>query len=371
MKTFSFVYNELNWDELKQKIYSKTEADVVRALLSHKRNIDDFMALVSPAAERYTEHMKHISNKLTQQRFGKIIQLYIPLYLSNYCVNSCVYCGFNRNNNIKRITLTYDEIEKECKIIKEQGFDNILLVSGESSEKTNFSYLLNALSIARKYFSAVSMEVQPLNTTQYKELVKAGLYGVYVYQETYNKEKYKIYHQDCLKADFYYRLETPDRLGEANINKIGLGFLIGLDDWRTESVFMALHLKYLEKKYWKTRYSVSFPRLRPYGNIFQPKVNITEKELTQLITAFRLFNTEIEITISTRESPEFRDNSIKIGVTNLSAGSKTNPGGYTMTCETDNQFDVHDNRSPKEIADKIKSLGYEVVWKDWFMFQIN
>lgn len=371
MKTFSFIYDKLNWEEIKEKIYKKTDADVKRALASYNRNIDDFMALISPAGEQHIEYMTQISNKLTQQRFGKIIQLYIPLYLSNYCVNSCVYCGFNRNNNIKRISLTYDEIEQECKVIKEQGFDNVLLVSGESSEKANFNYLINALSIARKYFSAVLMEVQPLNTNQYLQLVKEGLYGVYIYQETYNKEKYKIYHQDCLKADFYYRLETPDRLGEATINKIGLGFLIGLDDWRTESVFMAIHIKYLEKKYWKTRYSVSFPRLRPYGNRFIPKVNITEKELIQLITAFRLFNTELEIALSTRESPKFRDNAIKIGVTNLSAGSKTNPGGYTISCDTDNQFDVHDNRSQKEIAERIKSLGYEVVWKDWFMLQNN
>ncbi len=366
MKTFSSVFDKYNWENIKQKISQKSDIDVKKALLTNNRDTEDFIALISPSAEQYIEHMAQLSSIATQARFGKTMQMYIPLYLSNYCINSCVYCGFNRNNKINRRILSYAEIEQECKIIKEMGFDNVLLCAGESAEKASFEYLCKALSIARNYFSVVSMEVQPLDTEQYRQLIQEGLYSVYIYQETYNKEKYKIYHQNCSKADFYYRLEVPDRLGEAGINKMGLGFLIGLDDWRTESVFIVEHIKYLEKKYWKTRYSVSFPRLRPFGNVFVPQVMITEKELIQLITAFRLYNNEIDIALSTRERAKFRDNALKIGITTISAGSKTNPGSYFASYDADTQFDVCDIRSPKEIAEKIKNLGYEVVWKDWF-----
>lgn len=200
---------------------------------------------------------------------------------------------------------------------------------------------------------------------EYEELNKLGVNTILVYQETYHEENYKFHHPKGKKSNFAYRIETPDRLGKAEIHKIGLGVLLGLEDWRTDSFYCAMHLDYLEKKYWKTKYSVSFPRLRPYTGNLEPKVNISDKELVQLICAYRIFNEDVELSMSTRESETFRNNIIKLGITSISAGSKTDPGGYASGMEALEQFEISDERSPFEIADIIKKQGYEAVWKDW------
>jgi len=365
MNSFVEIFEEYNWDIVKDSIYSKTSEDVERALASNKRTLDDFMALVSPAAAPYLEQMARLSQQLTQKRFGKVIQMYIPLYLSNECNNICTYCGFSLDNKVKRRTLSPIEIMQEAAAIKDMGYDHVLLVTGEANQTVHVDYFKKALELLRPHFSHISMEVQPLEEEDYAALIPEGLNTVLIYQETYHKEDYKKHHPKGKKSNFNYRLEAPDRLGRAGIHKMGLGVLIGLEDWRTDSFFTAMHLNYLERKYWKTKYSLSFPRLRPFSGGLEPKVEMNDRELVQLICAYRIFNEEVEISLSTRESEQFRNNVIKLGITSISAGSKTNPGGYVVEPESLEQFEISDERSPEIIADVIRKQGYEPVWKDW------
>jgi 2-iminoacetate synthase len=357
-----------SWDEISEQIYACTDSDVESAITTRQWNINNFMALVSPAAEKYLESMAVLSRKYTQQRFGKTVQLYVPLYLSNACVNHCVYCGFNHDNPLKRIILNDQQILEEVKAIKAMGgFEHILLVTGESPRQVDAAYLEHAINLIKPYFSSISIEVQPLKQEEYKTLIQAGLNAVYCYQETYHKERYKVYHPKGIKSDFDWRLNTFERMGAAGIHKMGLGILIGLEDWRTDAVFMALHLQYLKKHYWRTKYSISFPRMRPHeGNDFQPNVIMTDKQLAQLMFAFRLFDHDVEIALSTRESESFRNNMLSLGITTMSAGSKTDPGGYAAKNITElEQFAVNDNRTPSQILHSIRSNHYEAVWKDW------
>ncbi len=365
MNTFETVFEQYSWDNIKTKIYQTSAKEVENALTKTKRNLDDFLALISPAAQAYLEQMAQISHELTKKRFGKTIQMYAPLYLSNECQNICTYCGFSLDNKIKRKTLTESEITLEVKALKKAGFDHVLLVTGEANYTVNINYFLNAIDQIKNDFSTISVEVQPLSTEEYLQLHAAGVYSVLVYQETYHRDVYKQYHTKGKKSNFDYRLETPDRVGTAGIHKIGLGVLLGLEDWRTDSFFNALHLDYLQKTYWKTKYTVSFPRLRPAEGVIQPNFIMDDKDLTQLICAYRLWNVDLEISISTRENEKFRNNIIPLGTTSMSAGSKTNPGGYVVDPQSLEQFEISDERSASEIAALISSHGYEPVWKDW------
>ena len=362
---FKDIFDSHDWNSVKASIYAKTDSDVMNAINKSKLDLEDFKALISPAAQPFLEQMAQRSHRVTQKRFGKTMQMYVPLYLSNKCSNSCSYCGFNAGNAIKRKTLTDEEILREVEVIKSMGYDHVLLVTGEENRSAGLPYLKNAVRLLRPYFSNISMEVQPLEQSEYEELVQEGLYSVLLYQETFNKNNYPQYHPKGKKSDFYYRLGTHDRLGKAEVYKMGLGILIGLEDWRTDSFFVALHLDYLEKTYWKSKYSISFPRLRPFVGSFQPNVIMEDKELVQLICAYRIFNEEIELSLSTRESQKLRNNLLKLGVTSISAGSKTNPGGYSADPEALEQFAVSDDRSAKEMEELIKQCGYEPVWKDW------
>ena len=354
-----------NWQEVTESISSKTSEDAKIALSKERLNLADFQALISPAAIPYLEIIAQKSMQVTQKRFGKTMQLYIPLYLSNSCNNTCTYCGFNHNNKFERKILTKAEVLAEARHIKEHGFEHVLLVTGEDNSKCNVDYIEEMMLAIKDEFSLISVEVQPLKTEEYKQLANAGLNSVFLYQETYNEANYKTYHPTGKKSDYKYRLEAPDRIGEAGVHKIGLGCLLGLEDWRTDSFFTALHLRYLEKKYWKTKYSISFPRLRPHAGGLQPNYSVGQKELVQLICAYRLLSEQVELSLSTRESPKFRDNMLKLGATTFSAGSKTNPGGYAKEDLSLEQFSVNDDRSPQEIATMIRKNGYEVVWKDW------
>lgn len=363
--SFKELYNSQNWEEVKKTIYDKTAHDVEKALASDRRTLEDFKALISPAAVPYLEQMAQLSNQLTKKRFGKTIQMYAPMYLSNECNNICTYCGFSFDNKVKRKTLSEKEIIQEVEAIKKHGFNHILLVTGEANQLVHVDFFLKAIEIIKAQFANISIEVQPLETDEYKRLHEAGVYSVLVYQETYHKDVYKTYHPKGKKSNFDYRLETPDRIGEAGIHKIGLGILLGLEDWRVDSFYCALHLDYLQKRYWQTKYSISFPRMRPAEGIIEPNVIVTDKELLQLICAYRLLNEEVELSISTRESEKFRNNIIPLGVTSMSAGSKTNPGGYAVDTGSLEQFEISDERSAEEIAALITNSGYEVVWKDW------
>ena len=366
---FSDELENISWEETTQTIYAKNSADVERALQKSRDllSVDDFMALISPAAEPYLEQMAQLGREYTQTRFGKTISMYVPLYLTNSCQNSCVYCGFQHSNPIKRIILTEDEIRNELKAIKEIGpFQNLLLVTGENPREAGVDYLENAIRLAKPMFNNLSIEVMPLAVEEYFQLTQAGLYGVVCFQETYNKARYNVYHPRGMKSKFDWRVNGFDRMGQAGVHKVGMGVLIGLEDWRTDVSMLAYHLRYMQKNYWKTKYSVNFPRMRPSENgHFQPNVIMTDKEYVQLMLAFRIFDHDVDISVSTRENKEFRNNIIRLGVTSMSAGSKTEPGGYATYPQALEQFAVSDNRTPQAVEADIRQNGYEVVWKDW------
>ena len=362
---FINTFNAYNWDQTLQSVFDKTTIDVEHALAKEKRDLEDFKALISPAAKPFLEQMAQMSSQLTKKRFGNTMQMYAPMYLSNECQNICTYCGFSLTNKIARRTLTDEEILKEVSFLKNKGYDHILLVTGEANQTVGVQYIKNAIELIRSQFSNITIEVQPLDEDEYKLLADSGLYAVLVYQETYHREEYKKHHPKGKKSNFDYRLDTPDRLGKAGVHKIGLGALFGLEDWRADSFFTALHLKYLQKTYWKTKYSISFPRLRPHSGGLEPKVAMTDADLVQLICAFRLLDEDVELSMSTRESELFRDNIVNLGATSISAESKTNPGGYVVEPQSLEQFEISDERSTEEVVRMLKDKGLEVVWKDW------
>ena len=364
--TFVDTWKQHDFDTVAASIAMRTDDDVRRALGKQGRglNLDDLAALLSPAAAPFLEEMAALSHRLTVARFGRTMQLYAPMYLTNVCANICSYCGFSAQNRIPRKALDDAEILADAKAVAAFGFDHLLLVTGESS-RYGFDYLQNAFRLLRPHFSSLSMEVQPLEEVEYAALTAEGLSAVLVYQETYDPAAYPKHHIKGPKADMNYRLDTPDRLGRAGVKKIGLGALYGLSDWRAESWFLGLHLQYMEKHYWRTRYSLSFPRLRPHEGNEIPVTPFNERELVQAACAFRLFSQEVELSLSTRESPHFRNHAYQLGFTSMSAGSRTNPGGYASELESLEQFVINDDRTPAEVAAFLKSVGYEPVWKDW------
>ena len=369
--TFSTVFSQLNVDALSMKLYSSTEDDVRRALQHPSGNVEALMAMLSPAAVPFIEQMAQQSVQLTRQRFGANLGLYLPLYLSNLCANECDYCGFTMSNKIKRKTLNEAEINAEIAIIKSRGFDSILLVSGEHETKVGIDYFTNVMPLIKKQFSYVAIEVQPLATLEYQQLVALGLDAVMVYQETYRAHTYAKHHTRGKKQDFSYRLDTPDRVAQAGVDKIGLGVLLGLDDWRLDALLMGHHLDYLERKYWRTRYSISLPRLRPCTGGIQPKVELSDAGLVQMICAFRLFNPQLDISLSTRETPELRDNLLPLGITHISAGSSTQPGGYQQPDSQLDQFEISDERSVELVIKAMRLQGLQPVWKDWERAWVN
>ncbi|MBE6186232.1 MAG: 2-iminoacetate synthase ThiH [Alistipes sp.] len=364
---FSEVLERISWEQTTEAIYAKTDTDVRRALAKQHCTVEDFMALISPAAEPYLEVMARLSRHYTEERFGKTISLFIPLYLTNSCTNSCVYCGFHIQNPMPRTILSPTEIEQEYRAIKQLGpFENLLLVTGENPVVAGVDYIARALDLAKPYFSNLKIEVMPLKTEEYAELITHGLNGVICFQETYNRARYNIYHPRGMKSKFEWRLNAPDRMGEAGVHSIGMGALIGLEDWRTDVTMMAHHLRYLQKRYWKTKYSVNFPRMRPAENEgFQPNVVMSDKELAQLTFAMRIFDHDVDISYSTREAAMLRDNMATLGVTTMSAASRTEPGGYYTYPEALEQFDVCDSRSATEVEAALRNVGREPVWKDW------
>ncbi len=366
MSTFLDTWKTHDFAAMAGAIAGKTSADVRRALgrVRSGLSLDDLQALLSPAAAPFLEEMAQLSHRLTVERFGRTMQLYAPMYLSNVCANVCTYCGFSAQNRIPRKVLNDAEILADAEVLRGHGFEHILLVTGETG-RVGRKYLANALRLLRPKFAHLSIEVQPLDQADYASLIDEGLSAVLVYQETYDGATYPKHHLSGPKADMAYRLETPDRLGRAGIKKIGLGALFGLSDWRTDAWFVGLHLRYLEKRYWKTRYSISFPRLRPHEGKDIAVAPFAERDLVQTACAFRLFSQEVELSLSTREGQSFRNHGFRLGFTTMSAGSKTNPGGYTSAPDSLEQFEIDDARSPAEVAAFLRAQGYEPVWKDW------
>src|SRR5574344_831787 len=365
---FSEELLKISWDETTERIAQMTETDVRRALAKEHLDVNDFMALISPAAEPYLEQMAKMSKKYTEERFGRTMSMFIPLYITNSCSNSCVYCGFHRSNPMARTILTPEQIEDEYKAIKKLApFENILLVTGENPAKAGVPYLAKAIDIAKKYFSNIKIEVMPLKAEEYYELTKHGLNGVICFQETYHRDNYNIYHPAGMKSKFEWRVNGFDRMGQAGVHSIGMGALLGLEkEWRTDVTMMAYHLRYLQKHYWRTRYSVNFPRMRPAENGgFQPNCSMSDRELAQVTFAMRIFDHDVDISYSTRETADVRNNMATLGVTTMSAESHTDPGGYCCHPDSLAQFDVSDTRTAKQVDADLRAIGMEPVWKNW------
>ena len=356
--------------KLWQKQLDEVKSCDVERVLSKPQapyNFQRLLVLLSPAAQNYLEQMAQLSQQLTLQRFGRTIKFYAPLYLSNYCSNSCKYCGFNKQTDFKRTRLSIEEAVKEAEIIAAEGFRDILLVSGEDRKFITINYLSKLAKKLKTKFSSISLEIYQADTTEYAKLFEAGIDGVTLYQETYNRQTYADFHPKGPKSDYDYRLDSPDRIGQAGMRQIGLGALLGLSNWRTEALALGEHAHYLMKRYWQSQVSISFPRLRPAhavaGQTF--KHLLSDKDLIQMITALRLCFADVGLVLSTRERAQFRNHLIKLGITKLSAGSKTNPGGYSQKTNAIKQFEIDDDRSAAEVAAMVKKQGLEPVWKDW------
>lgn len=302
---------------------------------------------------------------LTLQRFGRVMQLYAPLYLSNECIDTCTYCGFSFANKIPRCTLTPPEVEEEAQFLVRQGFQHLLLVSGEHPSHVSPEYLEEVLTRLRPHWASLSIETAPFSENVYRRLIHCGLDGVVTYQETYDPEAYALYHVSGPKKNYRHRLEAIEEAAKAGVRQLGMGILLGLADWKKDAQALADHLSQMRKKYWQTEFSLSFPRLRPCASDFQPSHPVSDHELIQLVASMRVLFPDVGLVLSTREPPELRETLLAFGVTRMSAGSRTEPGGYTHPDETLNQFEIEDHRSPAEIAAMLVAKGYEVVWKDW------
>ena len=354
--------SKLDVDKFAKLVESRTDKDVERALAKGSAlNLDDFAALISESARKhYLKDMVMASMQLTRKRFGRTINMYIPLYLTNLCTNKCAYCGFSAGNKFARTVLTLEEIEQECQAIAKLGFQNILLVTGENSRRGGMEYFRQVLPIVKPY----AAYLQPLDTQDYAELRTLGLDSVSVYQETYHQPTYKAVHLAGKKMDMRYRMETPERLGEAGIDKVGMGALLGLYDWRVDCCALALHILYMREHYWKTRLSVSFPRLRPAAGGYEPHMPVSDSQLVQLIAAWRIFDNELDLTISTRESQQFRDMITPYGITAISAQSSTEPGGYANKGQHLEQWHVNDDRTVEEVVKAMEINGLKAVFHD-------
>lgn len=363
--SFYEIYSEYRNFDFETYFDKITDQKIIEIINKDRLSRLDFLALLSAKAGNYLERMAQRAKQLTIQHFGKVIFLYTPLYLANYCVNQCVYCGFNATNRIARKKLSMDEVEKEARIISATGLRHILVLTGESRIKTPVEYIKECVKILRRYFSSIAIEIYPLEKEEYLELVEAGVDGLTLYQEVYNEQVYKELHLGGPKQDYRYRLDAPERACMVAMRNVNTGALLGLDDWRREAFFTGLHSDYLQNKYPDTEISISLPRMRPHAGGFMPKVNVDDRSLVQILLALRLFMPRAGIAISTRERQEFRDNLIGLGVTKMSAGSSTEVGGHALSEKSDGQFDISDRRSVDEMKRVIYKKGYQPVFKDW------
>ncbi len=348
------------------KSLSVTDSQVQTVLHKSRLSLHDLPTLLSPAALHYLETLAQRSHAITKQRFGNTMQLFTPLYVTNVCYNRCTYCGFSIDNDYERIILSDDDILKEAKHLSERGFDHLLLLTGEAPGKVDTPYIAHAVSLLKPYFSSIALEVQPLSTDNYKTLISSGADSITLYQETYHPDAYARYHLSGKKKHYGNRLNATDHAGEAQFYRIGMGALLGLYDWRFEALALAQHLCYMQQYYWRSKLSVSFNRIKDAVGDFKPAFNVPDTALVQLITSFRCLFPDLGITLSTREPKDIRNHLLKLGVTTLSAESKTVPGGYScVTPNTEAQFDISDKRSLLEIQQELRRQGYEPVFKDW------
>jgi len=344
-----------------------TEDDVLSVLQKSTLDEEDFMKLLSPAAGNQLEAMAIKSREESLKHFGKAIVMYTPMYISNYCMNQCAYCGFNYENKISRKKLNYEEIEAEAKAIAKTGLKHILLLTGESPKVTPIEYLREAVKILRKYFDSVVIEIFPMTEAEYGEMIEAGVDGLAVYQETYNEAVYDKVHISGPKKDYRYRLDAPERAGEKGMRSISVGALLGITDWKKEVFLTGLHGKYLVDKYSDVEYSFSFPRIKSHVGMESEYQGIDDKTFVQIMLALKIFLPYFGTNITTRETYGFRKNLIPLGVTKMSAGVSTEVGGHTNEdSDSDNaQFNISDHSSVEDVKAMIKECGYQAVQKDW------
>jgi len=362
---FQKILAKYDLAEIEARIKAKRPADVETALSTVHPDLEDFMALLSPAAAAYLEPLAQRAHRLTVQRFGKTILMYAPLYLSNECTNGCRYCGFNASNTVPRRTLTMEEIENEARVLFERGFRHLLLVTGEAPKAADTDYLAAAVARLRPLFSSISIEVYPMAEAGYRQVIAAGVDGLTIYQETYDRTLYAEMHPFGKKRDFTFRLGAPEHAAAAGMRRIGIGALLGLGKFRSEAFYTGLHALHLARHYWRTHLTVSFPRMRPADGGLQPLNPVSDRDFVQLICALRLLLPDAGLVLSTRESAQLRDNLLPLGITQMSAGSCTSPGGYAEKDESGRQFVIDDDRTPAEVEAMLRQRGYEPVWKDW------
>ncbi len=356
------VYKDFNFN----RFFEGITDDRIRAVIRKgKLTAMDFLTLLSPMAEKHLEEMAQQAHKVTVQHFGKTILLYTPMYLSNYCTNRCLYCGFNTANEILRKQLTLEEVETEAKAIAETGLRHILILTGDARNMASPDYIEDCVKVLTQYFTSVSIEVYAMEQEEYARLIQAGVDALTIYQETYNESLYDKVHLRGPKKDYRYRLDAPERACKASMRSVNIGALLGLDEWRKEAFFTGLHANYLQDRYTDTEISISLPRLRPHEGSFQPKDIANDTHMVQMMVAFRLFMPRAGITISTREHARFRDNVMRLGVTKMSAGSTTVVGGHTQQEKYTGQFEISDERNVVQMREAILGLGYQPVFKDW------
>jgi 2-iminoacetate synthase len=365
--TFAAELAALPMDDLLATAHGASQARVDRALGTDpmERTLDDVAALISQAAGERLETMAGMSRRLTVARFGKTMHLYAPVYLSNECLTTCAYCGFARTLPVARKTLEETESMAEARHLVRQGFRSILLLTGEHERHTGVDFLEQHLQALAPEVPSLSLEVQVWNERDYKRLRAAGCEGVVIYQETYDPGRYAEVHVAGRKKDYRWRLLGPERAGRAGMRRLGIGALLGLhDDWRFEAIAVAAHARFLQRHHWRSQVTVSVPRIRPSASGFQPRVEVSDHDLVQLVCALRLFLPDAGLVLSTREDASLRDGLHRIGITHTSAGSHTDPGGYEHPDEAEEQFEVADHRTPLEVAGSLRADGYDVVWED-------
>lgn len=353
-------------DDIRQRLAEVDGADVEKSLLHDRADMNDFFNFISPAGADKIKEMRPVARKNKKMHFGKTVKLYTPLYISNYCINNCVYCGFNAASSKERRRLTIDEMLAEASEIRSFGIDSILLVSGEDPDFISLDYLKEAAIELKKIFSYVAIEIYPLSLVGYKTLFDAGVDGLTLYQETYDLETYKKIHLAGPKADYDFRLNSIAEGAKAGFRVIGIGTLLGIYDWRMEAVSLAAHALWLKKHFWRSKIQFSFPRITPTADNYNIPAPVSEAELEQMVLAFRIAFPESEISISTRESCEFRNYIAENAATTLSAASQVIPGGYVKGNEQDlGQFSLNDTRSVNEIERDLRERGMDPVYKDW------
>lgn len=360
---FDFVYQTIQKINSEQKTEKIIEEILQKVWQEEKISWEEFLYLISTPALQYLEEIAQIAYKITRKRFGNAILIYSPLYLSNECKSICTYCGFRYDNQIKRKTLTKEEAFREAMILYNQGIRHILLLTGEDYRNTSLSYIAEITESLKNFFSSIGIEIYPLKEEEYRFLRLKGVDSLTVYQETYDPKRYKEVHLQGVKKRMEYRLDCPDRGGRAELRRIGIGALLGLSDPQTEVAILGLHAQYLLKKYWKTQITISLPRLKPAEN-FTNLPKISDKLYTLFFLALRIFLNDVGLILSTRESPQFRDGLIPICITQISAGSKTEPGGYSGY-DTTGQFYIEDTRTILEIKEMLKSKNLDPVFTDW------